>query len=427
VGAAYRERVLQTALWTLRQRRYAAMAVLMAVVAVICGIAGTWQIERFNQSVRDNNALTANAHAAPVPLTTALVPLVGPSPDPSRDAIRYRAVTVTGTYEADAQLLVNQSVSGNDGFYVVNPLRTSDGVVLVVRGFVPEKSDGSPPATIAAPPTGAVTVTGQLQTPDTANDGASELGHSQIETVNPREQATRFARPTFNAYLTLAAGQPGTAALTPLPAPDLSNPAGGAYEWQHFSYIVQWYLFALLALAAPFVIGRHEVREAQRQFLGIDPGRLELEDDRVGPELTTGSGAGREIAVRADGTLARSGEASTEQWERAARLADRYGRSLGRGHEAPKTAPGVRAARIGPRPAAEASDLVTNSAAGVHRPDDSYQGSYNDYLWELALADGSTPGVSLRPPLNSVEDGGETPTPARIIESTAPERDESAD
>lgn len=123
----------------------------MAVVAVICAIAGTWQIERFNQSVRDNNALTANAHAAPVALSAALVPLVGSGPAPSRDAIRYRSVTVTGTYEAGSQLLVNQSVSGNDGFYVLNALRTSDAVVLVVRGFVPEKSDGSPPATIAAP------------------------------------------------------------------------------------------------------------------------------------------------------------------------------------------------------------------------------------------------------------------------------------
>ena len=74
-----------------------------------------------------------------------------------------------------------------------------------------------------------------------------------------------------NAYLTLSGRQAGNAGLTVLPAPDLSNPAGGAVEPQHLAYIVQWYLFALLALAAPFAVARSEVREARRTYLGIDP------------------------------------------------------------------------------------------------------------------------------------------------------------
>ena len=50
--------------WTLRQRRYASIAAGMLVLAIGCVIAGTWQIQRFEQSVRDNDALKHNAHAA---------------------------------------------------------------------------------------------------------------------------------------------------------------------------------------------------------------------------------------------------------------------------------------------------------------------------------------------------------------------------
>jgi hypothetical protein len=40
----------------------------------------------------------------------------------------------------------------------------------------------------------------------------------------------------------------------------MSNPAGGAEEPQHAAYVVQWYLFAALALAMPFVLAAAERR-----------------------------------------------------------------------------------------------------------------------------------------------------------------------
>ncbi|HKC29785.1 MAG TPA: hypothetical protein VKB75_17350, partial [Jatrophihabitans sp.] len=36
---------------------------------------------------------------------------------------------------------------------------------------------------------------------------------------------------------------------------------------------------------------------------------------------------------------------------------------------------------------------VRDSAAIPHRAGDAYHGSYNDYLWQLALADGEAPDV----------------------------------
>lgn len=393
MAGAYRCRVLRKMLWTLRQPRYAALALGMFVLALVCIGAGTWQIARFNQSVRENDALRANAHTATVPLTTGLVPLVGHGPTPNREAIRYRTVTVTGTYVAGTQqFLRNRQLNDVNGYFAVNRLQTAHGVLLIVRGFVPGTSSGAPPATIPAPPVGAVRIIGQLQTPDSTSDKLSQLPGGQLESINPADQAARLDAPVYNSYLTLNADQPGTEGVQALPAPDLSNPAGGAYDWQHFAYILQWYLFALLAMIAPFAIARVEVREERRLLLGIGNEEFgaELDDEPDLPQLAAGAAGEGTVAIRDQGTLARRGAPTAEQWQRAVRLADRYGRSLGPGHSAPVR---VRGADDGPLVVIPAGVpdvpalVIPNSSTQPHRSHDSYHGAYNDYLWELGLAD----------------------------------------
>lgn len=372
----------------------------MVAVALICVAAGTWQISRFEQSVRDNDALDRNARAAAVPLTTALVPLVNHGPAPGRDAIRFRTVTASGSYVADAQEFVRQeSLNGTSGYYVLNPLRTATGVLLVVRGFVADNGQRTPPATITAPPAGLVHITGRLQTTGTKDDAARELDNGEIESINPAQQTARLGAPVYATYVTLNAHQPGTSGVAVLPDPNLSNPAGGAVEPQHFAYIIQWYLFAILALAAPFAMGRSEVREAQRRFLGIDPGNEEFgiaprseQDPRL--QLSAATPPGGVVAISRSGTVVRRGEPTPEQWQRATQLADRYGRSLGIAHAGPanQAAP---SGHTGPAPSVDHEDRVRNSATRPHRSYDAFHGSYNDYLWQLALADGATPAISV--------------------------------
>jgi len=390
----------------LRQPRYGATAALLFLVAALCIAAGTWQVSRYQQKVRENDALRANAHAATVPLDTALVPLVGHGAAPGRDAIRYRTVSVTGTFLGGHQQYVrNESVGDTQGYYVLDPLRTDTGVLLVARGFVADAGDGTPPRVATALPSGRVTVTGRLQTPDTGSDDASRLPGDELQTVNPADQASALGSPVYDAYLILKAHQPGTTGLRAVPEPDLSNPAGGAAEWQHLAYVIQWYIFAMLALAAPFALARHEVREARQRFLGLDPGeqqfdRLDDADEAVGAlQLPAGDEADRAdgvVAVRASGELARPGQPSAEQWQRAAQLADRYGRSLGREHAAPPAAaPPPRGIRPRRMPPAEPVRPAASSATAPHRSADDFHGAYNDYLWELAMADGDIPQVDV--------------------------------
>jgi cytochrome oxidase assembly protein ShyY1 len=418
--------VFRAAIWTLRQRRYAALAALMVVVAALCVVAGTWQISRYAQKVRENDALRANAHASAVALTRHLLPLVGQGPAPDREEVTFRTVTTAGSYLPGHQQYVRGvQVNSQDGYYVLDPLRTPDGVLLVVRGF----RSGTAVPQVSAPPGGTVHLRARLHPADSERRGSAVSG-SVVDGIDPVRQASRFTGPVFNGYATLAKAT-GTPGLTAIPSPDLSNPAGGAREWQHLAYVVQWHLFALLALAAPFAVARSEIREARRRFLGYDEGEDQFDElprwdvpeaRRLEAGASTGAPAGA-LALRDDAELARRDAASQQRWEHAALLADRYGRSLGPQRPTAPLPPEVL--RRGP--VRRAFRPVIDSGSEAHRPGDAYQGSYNDYLWALAMADGQLPelaGAESESPAPG-DDGADeraVPNETRIIDAAPSDR-----
>lgn len=246
----------------------------MAVVALVCIGLGTWQISRYDWKHTANDDLRRNSEVAPVPVAQAL-PLLPNKPD--TDSVEYRRVTATGTYDATHQVLVRKvQVNGQNGYYVLTPLRTQGRFLLVVRGFVATTQ-------LPAPPDGTVSITGRVRPSDTADDKAAELT-GQVESINAGQQAQRLGAPTYAGYVELLDGQPGTSGITAIPAPDLSNPAGGAIEPQHIAYIMQWYIFAALAVAGPLVLARAEARNADEDSDG--------RPRPTGPSaLTTGSDA----------------------------------------------------------------------------------------------------------------------------------------
>ena len=287
----------------LRQPRYAALSALMAVVALACIAAGTWQIARFEQKRHDNGDLRANAHARAVPVQELLTP-VRSGRSASRDRIEFRPVTASGTYDAAGQAVVrNRSVGDADGFIVLTPLRTAQGILLVARGFIAEtNTDGVPP--LPAPPAGPVTVRARALPSESRHDQAGQLPAGQLESINVADQARRRSEPVLDGWAELTAGQPGTAGLTVLPGPDLSNPAGGALEPQHFAYVIQWYLFAALAVAAPFAMARAETRQRP----------VDIDFDAASDPANEPVGPAPDL---------------TPEQRRAAKLADRYGRPVG--------------------------------------------------------------------------------------------------
>jgi cytochrome oxidase assembly protein ShyY1 len=229
---------------------FALVGVCLALAGV-CTVAGLWQLQRYGEKRRANVDLRHGAAAAPVPVGDVLA--VG---RPAGEPARLRQVTAVGRYQPAGQVLVRQrTVGARAGFLVVTPLRTAGGTLLVVRGFVPAvgAATQSPPA--PAPPAGEVTVTGRVYRSE-PTEPAGALPAGQVERIDVPGLAHRAgAGPAYGGYVELVSSQPAEAAgLTPMPAPDLANPAGGAVEGQHLAYIVQWFFFALLALAAPVVL-----------------------------------------------------------------------------------------------------------------------------------------------------------------------------
>jgi cytochrome oxidase assembly protein ShyY1 len=260
----------------------------MLLVATICIVLGTWQISRLASKHRANNELRHNDHA-PVAQVGEVLPIYGAQPPPRADDIQFRRTSVTGTYEASGQGLVRQRTVEDDvGYLVLTPLRTSTATVLVVRGFI---SSGGLTAGVTAPvpPSGTHTIVGRVMPAETASDKAAQLPSGQLNSINAGQQSSRLGAQVYDGYVELSAGQPGTQGLVAIPEPDLSNPAGGAVEPQHLAYVIQWYLFAALALAAPIVMARAERRRVSSEL-----------DDEVAP--------------------------ITPADAKAARLADRYGR-----------------------------------------------------------------------------------------------------
>ncbi len=243
----------------LRQPRYLGLCALMVLLAIGCSAAGTWQIFRFEQKHSANHHLRSDAHDRPTTVDQALGPAGRPTSN--GQAQKFRVVTATGSYLDTEQTLLRGQSQGDDvGYLVITPLRTDQGVLLVARGFIPQDNAADTSPSVAAPPHGTVTVSARLEPADTGKDRFGQLPGDQIDTVNAAAQSARIHAPVWNAYAELLPGQPGGSGLQAIPAPDMSNPAGGAEEPQHLAYVLQWYLFALLALAAPFVLARAELR-----------------------------------------------------------------------------------------------------------------------------------------------------------------------
>jgi cytochrome oxidase assembly protein ShyY1 len=254
----------RTVLRTLREPRFAALTALMILVALVCVGAGAWQVYRLDYKIRANSELRHNAHDQPAPVASIL-PLVG-ARAPGTHAIEYRPAAATGQYDAAHQVLVRkQNLDGRNGYWVLTPFDTTGGTLLVVRGFVAQPDSGGAPA-VPPPPVGTVSIVTRIQPSQSASDEAAKLD-GQVESVNASDQATRLGRPVFDGYGQLLGGQPGTSGLGIVPDPSLSNPAGGAVEPQHLAYVIQWFLFAFLALAAPVVMARSELRDR----IGLPP------------------------------------------------------------------------------------------------------------------------------------------------------------
>jgi surfeit locus 1 family protein len=245
--------------------RNALGGIAVLLLATLFVRLGLWQLDRLHERRVRNAAWNAALAMPPLPLDS------GRLADVARRPAGYvnRRVRVLGTYDPAGELLLRgRSMDGRPGVHVVTPLNVAGApwTVLVNRGWAYAPDAANPARPIPAE-VGPRTVEGVLQLVPSAGD----RGIPSYSAVRPRDPGTRargfdrlvtyrhldlaslrghFARPLLPLYVQQLPGPDsaaGTATLRRVPLPPLD-------EGPHFSYAVQWFSFALIAVVGYLVL-----------------------------------------------------------------------------------------------------------------------------------------------------------------------------
>lgn len=223
----------------------------LLLVLALLGVAGftalgIWQVERLAWKLDLIARVEARIHAPPAPI-----------PDQARwasldaRAEEYRRVRMRGVFLHDRETLVQALTERGAGFWVLTPLRTAQGIVLVNRGFVPPER--RIPATRTGGQTeGSVAVTGLLRATEPgggflrANDPAGERWYSRDVAAIAHARSLEGAAPFFV-----------DADASPNPG---GYPVGGLtvvrFRNSHLVYALTWFALAAISAAAALLLLR---------------------------------------------------------------------------------------------------------------------------------------------------------------------------
>jgi surfeit locus 1 family protein len=243
--------------------------VLACVVAMIC--AAFWQLRRLDER-RDANAEVRAAGEVPTAPVDEVLPAGPQATADEVDAVQWRSISATGTYRVDQQVLVsNRTYEGAPGYWVITPLVQADGTALVVnRGWVPYDVQPEGPWDRFAPPSGTVTVTGQIRVPQVRSSGLVEgpedaaAGDLRVlARVDVGRLQQQVDAPLYPLYVDLRTQSPAQADTVPVPVPE---PELG--EGPHLGYAGQWFIFTLLTIIVYPLLLRRVARNRARDEQG---------------------------------------------------------------------------------------------------------------------------------------------------------------
>lgn len=217
-----------------------ALLTLCGLLALLFAGLGVWQVERLRWKLDLIARVDARLAAAPV-----AVPPSSRWPNLDAKDDEYRRVRMTGRFDDQATTKVDALTELGPGWWILTPLRTDDGTILVNRGFAPKE------ATFAPAGPGAATVTGLMR--------ASEPGGRFLRANRPAEErwysrdveaiaASRGIGPVAPFFVDAARGEAS------------GWPRGGMtvvrFRNAHLVYALTWFGLAALAIAGLVLVWR---------------------------------------------------------------------------------------------------------------------------------------------------------------------------
>jgi surfeit locus 1 family protein len=206
------------------------------LVAAACVRLGVWQLDRLGQR-RSRNAIIETALAAPA------IDLGASST--GVDSLQYRRVRARGAFDFEREIVVMaRAHDGVPAVHVVTPFRLDDDTaVLVERGWVPSP-DGRTVDLLPLRESGSTAVEGVVipfsNSPPA--EGRHEGWPRYVRSANPVELASAYPYALLPIVVRRTEVPPeNPSVLRRAPLPELTN-------GPHFSYAVQWFSFATIAL-----------------------------------------------------------------------------------------------------------------------------------------------------------------------------------
>ncbi len=220
-----------------RGKRLGLLALCLTGTLLFTGL-GIWQVQRLGWKRDLISRVDARIHAAPV-----AAPARRDWATLDVRAAEYLRVQVRGEFLHDRETLVDALTEQGPGAWVLTPLRTADGVVLVNRGFVPPAlRDAGARAAGQVP--GEVTITGLLRLPEPGgrilrpNKPAADRWFSRDVASIARARGLDQVAPFF--IDADAAANPGGAPLGGLTVVRFRN--------AHLAYSATWFALAALCI-----------------------------------------------------------------------------------------------------------------------------------------------------------------------------------
>jgi surfeit locus 1 family protein len=228
------------------------MALAALVLFSLFVALGTWQVERRTWKLDLIARVQNRVHAPP-----GAPPVIAQWSRLNAANSEYRHIRVSGTFLNDSETLVQALTELGSGFWVLTPLRQTDGtLILVNRGFVPpERRDraahGAGEATTEADLSGLLRMSEPGGSFLRSNDPAHDRWYSRDVDVIARARGLRHVAPYF-VDADAAAAPAGMAPVGGLTVINFRN--------AHLSYAITWYGLALLVVIGTWIVIREERR-----------------------------------------------------------------------------------------------------------------------------------------------------------------------
>lgn len=240
-----------------RSRKTLRVSAAILAVLMFAGFfaLGTWQVFRLQWKLALIERVEQRVHAAPVD-----APGAAQWPQVTAESQEYRHVRLRGVYLPALSTRTLASTERGQGYWLLTPMCTADGIVMVNRGFLPAGEGGWKPE--AAPALAGADPCADAHGPQVTASGLLRMSEkASVLRKNEPERNFWYARdlPAIARARGLPAVAPffvdvGANGEAPAVAGEAQPPVGGltvvSFPNNHLVYAVTWFGLALMVAGA---------------------------------------------------------------------------------------------------------------------------------------------------------------------------------